>query len=100
MFVNLFRSNDETEKIYVGNLPFGTTEEALSIQFSQYGKIEEMFLIKDRLTGQMKGFGFITFSAQQEAESALEMNGQPFDGRSLKVCMAQRKTNSVSRSRW
>lgn len=49
-----------------------------------------MFLIKDRLTGQMKGFGFITFSAQQEAESALEMNGQPFDGRSLKVCMAQK----------
>ncbi|AEW50542.1 RNA binding protein, cold-inducible rrm [Legionella pneumophila subsp. pneumophila ATCC 43290] len=88
------------KKIYVGNLPFGTTEEALSIQFSQYGKIEEMFLIKDRLTGQMKGFGFITFSAQQEAESALEMNGQPFDGRSLKVCMAQKKTNSVSRSRW
>ncbi|HAT7908702.1 TPA: RNA-binding protein [Legionella pneumophila] len=88
------------KKIYVGNLPFGTTEEALSIQFSQYGKIEEMFLIKDRLIGQMKGFGFITFSAQQEAESALEMNGQPFDGRSLKVCMAQKKINSVSRSRW
>lgn len=80
------------KKIYVGNLPFGTTEEGLTIKFSQYGKIEEMFLIKDRLTGQMKGFGFITFSSQHEAESALEMNGQPFDGRSLKVCMAQKKT--------
>lgn len=87
------------KKIYIGNLPFGTTEETLTIEFSKYGKIEEIFLIKDRLTGQMKGFGFITFSSQLEAESALKMNGRSVDGRPLKVCMAQKKSNLVSRSR-
>ncbi|KTD22883.1 RNA binding protein, cold-inducible rrm [Legionella lansingensis] len=87
-------------KIYVGNLPFGITEGALQAEFSKYGKIEELLLIKDRLTGQIKGFGFITFSSQHEAEKALEMNGKPLEGRPLKVNMAQQKMNQASRGHY
>ncbi|KTD61346.1 RNA binding protein, cold-inducible rrm [Legionella santicrucis] len=78
-------------KIYVGNLPFGITEEALQAEFSKYGKIDELLLIKDRFTGHIKGFGFITFSSQQEAQSSLNMNGKMLEGRPLKVTMAQEK---------
>ncbi|ARB90687.1 RNA recognition motif domain-containing protein [Legionella longbeachae] len=84
-------------KIYVGNLPFGITEAALQAEFSKYGKVEELLLIKDRFTGHVKGFGFITFSTQQEAESSLKMNGQLLVGRALKVTMAQ--VNYTSRVR-
>ncbi|WP_454784163.1 RNA recognition motif domain-containing protein [Legionella sp. WA2024007413] len=78
-------------KIYVGNLPFGITEESLQAAFSKYGKVNELLLIRDRFTGHIKGFGFITFSSQQEAQSSLDMNGKILDGRPLKVTMAQEK---------
>ncbi|KTD43059.1 RNA recognition motif domain-containing protein [Legionella parisiensis] len=87
-------------KIYVGNLPFGITEEGLQAEFSKYGKVDELVLIKDRLTGQTKGFGFITFSSQQDAQSSLEMNGKVLEGRPLKVNMAQEKINKTSRGRY
>ncbi|MGQ3887664.1 RNA recognition motif domain-containing protein [Legionella sp. CNM-1927-20] len=80
-------------KIYVGNLPFDTTEVSLENGFGKYGKIEELLLIKDRFTGQSKGFGFITFSTQHEAENSLEMNGKQWVGRTLKVTMAQNRMN-------
>lgn len=86
-------------KIYVGNLPFGITEETLQAEFSKYGKVDELLLIKDRFTGYIKGFGFITFSSQQEAQSSLDMNGKLLEGRPLKVTMAQENYSSRGRSR-
>lgn len=86
-------------KIYVGNLPFGVTEETLQAEFSKYGKVDELLLIKDRFTGHIKGFGFITFSSQQEAQSSLDMNGKMLEGRPLKVTMAQEKHTSRGRHR-
>ncbi|KTD59888.1 RNA binding protein, cold-inducible rrm [Legionella santicrucis] len=85
-------------KVYVGNLPFGITEETLQTEFLKYGKIEKLVLIKDRVTGHIKGFGFITFSSQQEAQSSLDMNGKTLEGRPLKVTMAQE--NYTSRRRY
>jgi RNA recognition motif-containing protein len=79
------------KKIYVGNLSFNTTEQDLRNQFSNYGEISEIALIRDKFTNKPKGFCFITFAGQKSAQDALEMNGKEFLGRSLKVNMAQER---------
>ncbi len=84
-------------KIYVGNLSFNTTESELEELFGQYGKVVEVALIRDRISNRLKGFGFITFESQQEAESALALNGKEFLGRPLKVNMAESKPKTGGR---
>jgi len=88
-------------KIYVGNLSFNTTEDVLKEKFGKYGEISEIALIRDKLSNQLKGFGFITFASQQAAQGALEMSGKDFLGRTLKVNMAQdrRRDSSGGRGR-
>lgn len=81
----------QQSKIYVGNFPYTVDESQLRDLFSPYGEIEELALIMDRDTGRPKGFAFITFSAQQAAEKALELNGKELGGRPLKVNMANEK---------
>jgi cold-inducible RNA-binding protein len=77
-------------KIYVGNLSFATTEEQLKELFSQAGTVASAALIKDRDTGQSKGFAFIEMSNQAEAEKAIQMfNGKSFADRELKVNLAR-----------
>lgn len=84
-------------KIYVGNLSFNTTEQELSELFSQFGKISEVALIRDRFSNQLKGFGFVTFDNKSEAQSALAMDGKEFLGRPLRVNIAQERTEGGSR---
>ena len=86
-------------KIYVSNLPFGTTDELVSAEFSKFGEIKKIDLIRDRDSGHIKGFGFITFCTQQDAESALKLNGELFSGRVLRVCMTQTQGKNSSRGR-
>ena len=77
-------------KIFVGNLSFVTTEEDLKDLFSQAGTVVSTSLIKDRDTGQSKGFAFIEMSNQAEAENAIHMfNGQSLGDRQLKVNLAR-----------
>jgi RNA recognition motif-containing protein len=78
-------------KIYMGNLPFSYKEQELEEVFSKYGHIEDIFLVRDRNTKRLKGFGFITFDASEAAEAALEMDGQELGGRQIKVAMAKEK---------
>lgn len=78
-------------KIYVGNLAYSTSQEDLEGFFGQYGSITETKLISDFETGRSKGFGFITFSSDAEAEAALAANGTELDGRTLKVNIAKEK---------
>jgi len=85
-------------KIYIGNLPYTVTEDSLEALFSQYGKVEEVILIKDRETRRLKGFGFIVFSTDNEANAALAMNGQELEGRALKVNIAQEREKTGGRS--
>ena len=66
-------------KLYVGNLSYDTTEEELRSLFSQAGTVSEVAMIKDRNTGQPKGFAFVTMSNKEEATKAIQM----FSGRSL-----------------
>ena len=81
-------------KIYVGNLAYETTEDSLREAFTQYGRIDDLVLIKDRDTGRSKGFGFITFDSQQAAEAALKMDAQQLDGRAIKVNIAKERERS------
>ncbi len=77
-------------KLYVGNLPYNVTEDQLRELFSQAGQIKDVALITDRQTGRSKGFGFVEFNTQAEAEKAIEMfNNQDFEGRPLTVNMAR-----------
>jgi cold-inducible RNA-binding protein len=77
-------------KIYVGNLSFATTEEELKELFAQAGTVASTALIKDRDTGQSKGFAFIEMSNQAEAENAIRMfNGKSVGSRELKVNLAR-----------
>jgi RNA recognition motif-containing protein len=77
-------------KIYVGNLSFTTTEDKLKELFSQAGTVASVTLIKDRDTGQSKGFAFVEMSNQAESEKAIQMfNGKSFESRELKVNLAR-----------
>ena len=77
-------------KLYVGNLPFSTTDDDLAELFGSYGAITEAKTITDRETGRPRGFAFVTFenpAAAQDAQSALD--GKDFQGRALRVSEAQ-----------
>lgn len=77
-------------KIYVGNLSFSIDDAKLKETFSEYGEVTEAVVIKDRYSGRSKGFGFVTFAADDSAVKAVsEMNGKELDGRELKVSEAK-----------
>ena len=74
------------KKLYVGGLPYSTTEDALKDAFSQAGTVSSATIIMDKMTGRSKGFGFVEMSNDEEANKAIEMfNGKEFEGRSLTV---------------
>lgn len=80
------------KKLYVGNLPFNTTETAVQEIFQQAGTVESAKIIMDRATGRSKGFGFVEMSSDEEAQQAIEkFNGYQVDGRSIKVSEANEK---------
>ncbi len=73
-------------KIYVGNLPFKVDDHELKKIFSQFGEVTEAKVITDKYTQRSKGFGFVTFANDEDAQSAVaEMNGKEIEGRALKV---------------
>src|SRR5436190_13530654 len=79
-------------KLYVGNMSFNTSEAALREAFGQFGTITATFIATDRETGRPRGFGFITFTTEDEAKVAAEkMNGVDLDGRQLTVNEAKPK---------
>jgi RNA recognition motif-containing protein len=88
------RSEDSVSmKLYVGNLPYSTTEEDLRKLFSQYGNVDSVAVITDRDTGRSKGFGFVEFPDENEARNAISaLSGQEFGGRALTVNEARPKT--------
>jgi cold-inducible RNA-binding protein len=78
------------EKLYVGNLTYGTTETELRDLFAQAGTVSSCELIKDRDSGQSKGFAFVTMGSQAEAEKATSMfNAYSLNNRSLTVNTAK-----------
>jgi RNA recognition motif-containing protein len=74
------------KKLYVGNLSWGTTGDALRDTFSQAGTVESATVITDKMSGRSKGFGFVEMASDEEAQKAIEMfNGKELDGRPLTV---------------
>lgn len=77
-------------KLFVGNLSYNTTENALHDAFAAFGTVVEANLMVDRMTGRPRGFGFITMGSPEEAQKAVEaMHGQQLDGRALTVNIAR-----------
>src|SRR3989337_2388725 len=73
-------------KLYVGSLPFATTQEQVAAMVSQAGSVSSATIITDKMTGRSRGFGFVEMSTDEEAQKAVEMfNGQEFEGRKLTV---------------
>ncbi len=73
-------------KLYVGGLPYKTTEDELKDFFAQAGAVTSATVITDKLSGRSKGFGFVEMASDEEAKKAIEMfNGKDFDGRNITV---------------
>lgn len=72
--------------IYVGNLSYQATEDELRTLFEQFGQVSSVALIKDKMTGQPRGFGFVEMPNDSEAQKAIqELNGKDMKGRSLSI---------------
>ena len=81
------------KKLFVGGLPYSTTDDQLKEHFSAAGTVVSAQVITDKFSGRSKGFGFIEMSSDEEADKAIEMfNGADFGGRSLAVNEARPKT--------
>jgi cold-inducible RNA-binding protein len=79
-----------SNKLFVGNLSFNTTENDLQDAFAAFGTVTETNLMMDRATNRPRGFGFVTMSTAEEAQSAISgMNGKDVDGRALTVNIAR-----------
>jgi cold-inducible RNA-binding protein len=84
------KTSHMSNKLFVGNLSFNTTETQLRDAFSAHGVVAEVNLMMDRETGRPRGFGFITMSSDDEAQAAIRgMSGQSVDGRELTVNVAK-----------
>ncbi|MFZ1098916.1 MAG: RNA-binding protein [Steroidobacteraceae bacterium] len=78
-------------KIYVGNLPFTTTDEELRTLFSQHGTVESVSLPTDRETGRPRGFAFVEMSQADASRAIQSLNGKDLGGRPLRVNEAEDK---------
>jgi RNA recognition motif-containing protein len=84
-------------RLYVGNLSKSTTQDELNVLFTQAGGVTATEVIKDRKSGESKGFAFVNMSAQAEAEKAISMfNGYELGGKELKVSIAKAKEQPVA----
>ncbi|HQV92991.1 MAG TPA: RNA-binding protein [Anaerolineales bacterium] len=77
-------------KLYVGNLPFNTSDSDLQDLFAQAGTVKSAQVIRDRASGRSKGFGFVEMNTADEAQSAISMfHGKDFNGRAMTVNVAR-----------
>lgn len=81
-------------KMFIGNLPFKTTEGELEELFSEYGDVSDVFIPLDRSTNRPRGFAFVTIDDKASAEAAIEaLNGFELQGRAINVNEARPKEN-------
>ena len=80
------------KKLYIGNLPFSTTDVDLEEVFERHGAVESARVITDRDTGRSRGFGFVEFENEGDAQTAqAALDGSDLDGRTLRVNEAQER---------
>ena len=93
MFFYSLVSTLQMTKLYVGNLPFTATDEAVRALFSKHGTVEKVSLITDRDTGRPRGFGFVEMGSSEDADGAIrDLNGRDFGGRALTVNEAKERS--------
>ena len=81
-----------SKKLFVGGLSWNTTEDGLRQSMETFGEVTDVRIITDRETGRSRGFGFVTFSDNGAADTAMaEMDGKELDGRSIRVNEAQER---------
>ena len=81
-----------SNRLYVGNLSFQTTEDALQTAFGAIGEVREATVVTDRETGRSRGFGFVAMADAAAAQKAIqELNGAMLDGRALRVNIAEQR---------
>lgn len=74
------------KNLFVGSLPFSMSDDALAQLFTQYGTIQSANIIKDKYSGQSRGFAFVEMSTEEEAQAAIQgLNGQNVEGRTIVV---------------
>ena len=74
------------KKLFVGGIPYSTSEDALRAMFAHVGTVESVAIITDRMTGRSKGFGFVEMENDADADKAISMfDGKDFEGRNLTV---------------
>ena len=84
--------------IYVGNLPHQTTEDDLRQAFEAFGQVESVNIVKDKVSGESRGFGFVLMPSKDEAQKAIEeMNGKDFMGRAIGVEEGRPRVNRYPR---
>jgi len=85
------------QRLYVGNLSFNTTAEAIRAAFADLDEVTDVHVVTDRDTGRSRGFGFVTMGSAAGAQRAIEaMNGAMVDGRPLRVNEAEERQNNRS----
>lgn len=85
-------------KLYVGGIPYSSTDATLKDAFSKAGTVTSASIIIDRMTGRSKGFGFVEMASDAEAQAAIDMwNGKDFEGRNLTVSEARPMTDRPPR---
>ena len=78
----------QKNKLFIGNLAFSATEQELEEAFGAFGEIQEAKIILDRETGRSRGFAFVTFASDDDANEALALDGQNLSGRDMRVSVA------------
>lgn len=79
-------------KLYVGNLPYSTTDADLTEMFGEFGEVTEAVIISDRNTGRSKGFGFVSFDDDAAAQAAIAgLDGKELEERAMRVSVARPK---------
>ena len=87
-----FSFNTMAQKLYVGGLPYSTTDQELADAFAGSGSVTSATIVTDRMTGRSRGFGFVEMSSEAEANAAIDMwHGKEFGGRMLTVNIARPK---------
>jgi len=82
-------------KIHVGNLSYEVTDDDLRMAFAQFGQVESASVLKDKYSGQSRGFGFVEMGSKAEGQSAIDgLNGKELKGRTLNVSEARPRTES------
>jgi RNA recognition motif-containing protein len=96
MLANQKERKDGSVNFYVGNLSFQMTEEDLRAEFAKFGKVSKASIVKDKMTGKSKGFGFVEMPNLSEADLAIKkLDGASVKGRNLKVNEARPRDNDA-----